>query len=170
MKQFITDRHQIAQALNFGKYPVIFTDLKAARTRYGWCLADIRLDHGEEFEKAHGYRFEDGDLYIYNDNFNLTVDRQSPCIKSYFGAEDVFEMAERAVAPTIPIKAGQEVILVFKTITRHAVVLKVKIDTVNPELFCMTPFKFEDANMKSVLEEMGEGTSEEAVDYARENL
>lgn len=92
--EYITERSEITQALNFGKMPVVYVaDLAACRTDYGWNLGKVKI--------AGGFAFIVAELYIFRDKKELVTCTYDACIKSEFGWNDVAEMATNANLPVI---------------------------------------------------------------------
>lgn len=124
--KFITDRKEIAKALNFGTYPVIMFDLDTPAR--GWDDVyegtPVRVDMGTF---SDGTRWlSDSVPTIYADNHHegientvknrLMADIHLPSggamISSSFGANDVLDMAKFAMAPII--KGGDDIVIVYK--------------------------------------------------------
>lgn len=61
--KYITERTEIAKAINLGKMPVVYVaDLAACRTDYGWKLGKVKIADNSGFITA--------DLYIFRDEKN----------------------------------------------------------------------------------------------------
>lgn len=108
---YLTDRHEIAVAMNFGKYPVLTINLennpfegrrfaKGCRVRVAWDHKDRRYEgmttHGELILD------EDGKLKISGEGATLTAS---------FGYSDVMKMAAEANVPVV--HKGQGVVVVM---------------------------------------------------------
>lgn len=91
--KYITERTEIAKAINLGKMPVVYVaDLAACRTDYGWKLGKVKI---ADF-RLH-YR---GPLYLPRRK-KLVTCSYGTCITSSFGWHDIAEMAANANLPII---------------------------------------------------------------------
>lgn len=125
----LTERKEIAQALNFGKYPVLTYDLdrkkgcavKATKNsnRYG------KMDYKCELF------FGDGEFYL------LT---HATCISANFGLSDVLESAEYANAPTVDSNQEVAIVVHSRELNIYAVHI-VKSGKVDPTYATATEFK-----------------------------
>ena len=92
---FLINREEIAAAINFGKYPVVYVeDIDAARNEYGWNLGKVKI------KTERGYYIH-ADLYIFKDEKKFTTVSYGLCLTDRFGWSDVEEMAENAIAPEL---------------------------------------------------------------------
>lgn len=102
--KFLTDRKEIAKALNFGEYPILDIDIDKAKDGYA-VGCDVKVAYNTrnygELETQGNIIVENGKEYITNN---------AVCIKSSFGVRDVQEMIRWAKAPVV--RAGQEVAVV----------------------------------------------------------
>jgi len=96
--KLLTDRQQIAQALNFNRYPVLRIDLSDTDD-YGLKGCNVRIDAGT---------FRDGSPYIikatlraYSDEKRLTTSSAGAYLSADFSYYDYRDMAENAMAPLI---------------------------------------------------------------------
>lgn len=142
----LAGRTETAQALNFGKYPVLNIDLDneerierndGSVERY--CKGcDVKV----EYEGNHGTLTTRGQIYydflenenIIEDGFKISA--SGACLHASFGYEDVMEDLRWAKATTV--KAGQEVaLLVTSAKLKMFFVLIGKVsDRIDP--FCIT--------------------------------
>ena len=100
----IKERTEVAKAINFGKYPVVFVeDIAACRNEYGWNLGKVKIASGR------GY-FIHADLYIFKDAMKLVTMSYGACLTDRFGWTDVEEMAQNANAPEL--KPNEKFVLV----------------------------------------------------------
>ena len=108
--RYLTDRHEIAEAMNFGKYPVL--TLNRENREYENSIfaegCNVRLAWDSENPRFKGLH-SDGIVYI-DDDGRIGILGGGSCIKASFGYSDVMKMAERANWPVI--HKGQEVVLV----------------------------------------------------------
>ena len=123
--RFVTERKEIAQVLNFGKYPVIMFDLSKPKDGWESVYEGSRVRIDEEREYGNAPMFRDCRAMIYVDNYGKgvpnTVENRLMAgvelayygcfISDGFGPYDVIEMAEKAQAPVV--KAGQSVAIVY---------------------------------------------------------
>lgn len=145
--KLLSERTEIAQALNFGKYPVLNINLdneeKILRNdgsveRY--CKGcDVKVEYKTN---NHGTLSTRGNIYydfLADENFfenGFKISNNSTCLSDSFGYRDIMEDLRWASAPTL--KAGQEVVIVFNSEkSKIAVVMIGKVsDEINQ--FCMT--------------------------------
>lgn len=97
----LTERHEIAEALNFNKYPVINIDL-ADRDDYGIRGTKVNIDFG-------GAYFIQAEIRAFNDTKHLTTKYYGTMLKKDLSYSDYLKMAEYANAPII--KADQEIVI-----------------------------------------------------------
>ena len=114
--KYLTDRTEIAKAINFGKYPVLtlnrenqpYKDLYedteysdyavGCRVRVAWDSKDPRY----KGMTTHGK--------IYIEKGKIRISGEGACLSSIFGYTDVMEMAAEANTPIV--HAGQTVVVV----------------------------------------------------------
>lgn len=111
--KYLTDRHEIAKAMNFGKYPVLTIDrencplaeIRPNSTFATGCRVRVAWDHKDpryEGMTTHGeLQFSDGKLQISG---------EGGCLHTDFGYYDVMKMVREANAPIV--HAGQTVVVV----------------------------------------------------------
>ena len=97
----LTDRKDIAQALNFGKYPVIKIDL-ADKDSYGIKGTKVRIDYGKDYY-CHAV------IRAYNDTKYLQTNASSTVLSASHGYDDYLDMVDYAAAPII--KANQDIVI-----------------------------------------------------------
>lgn len=130
----LTDKKDIAQAINFGKYPVIYIDM-SDKDDYGIKGTKVNIDFGGDY-------YVRGTIRAYNDEKVLTTTSGVVCISNSFSYDDYLEMVEYANAPVI--KANQEIVIcMFESANKvgHApMIIKTgkRVDR-----FCMTPLTLE---------------------------
>lgn len=110
MKKYLTDRKEVAKAMNFGKYPVLHIDLETPKA--GWddnfvgdkVLVAMPGDtERSAFIRCEIHKFGD-QPYVYS------LMPECICIDDSFGYYDVMEMLAWAQAPVI--RPGEEVIII----------------------------------------------------------
>lgn len=135
----LTERTEIASAINFKRYPVIAIDISQT-DEYGIAGSPVCIDNGT-FNDGNPY-FIDATLRAYKDDGLLTFVGRGSCIKSSFGYSDMEKMLKYANAPVV--KPGQEILVCVidshNRLARPPVLLKTG-DNVSP--FCITPLTLE---------------------------
>lgn len=96
--KLLTERKELAQAINFGRYPVLYIDL-ADTDDYGLKGCRVRIDAGT-FRTGDPYII-DATLRVYNDEKKLTTFSSGSCLHADFTYHDYKEMVDNAVAPLI---------------------------------------------------------------------
>ena len=102
------DRKEVAQLLNFNRYPVLTIDL-ADKIQWGFKGCKVRIPYGNYFLHA--------ELEWFENDKKILITKEIPIISNSFGYRDVLEMCEYANAPIID--AGQEVVLVVINSVKH---------------------------------------------------
>lgn len=111
--KFLTERTEIAKAINFSKYPVLhinlenrpYADIREGSTYAVGCRVRVAWDHkNPEYEgmTTHGN--------LYTENGRYAISSEGGCLHADFGYHDVIEMQEEARAPVV--HRGQKVIVV----------------------------------------------------------
>lgn len=106
----ITERQEIAKALNFGKYPVLCLDL--AKDKIEGCEGcyEGQRTKTEWYYKGQKY-YHNGTLAYWKDNNKLEIMSETICLKESFGYSDIEEMVLNANATQV--EPEQEVIVVI---------------------------------------------------------
>lgn len=101
--KYITERTEIAQALNFGKYPVIKINVEECHEDYNdyYVGDDVKVDTGR------GY-YTKGQIYKSEGKYEIS--NEATCLHSSFGYSDVMEDYRWAKAALI--KEGQTVVVI----------------------------------------------------------
>lgn len=143
--RFLTDRHEIAKAINFGKYPVLtlnrenrpFADIapdsdfaKGCRVRVAWDHKDSRY---EGMTTNGNIYIEDGRIAISND---------STMIKASFGYSDIMEMANEANTPIV--HRGQEVVVIEEWPSKKECRVRMMKVSDRIDIHCSTVARLED--------------------------
>lgn len=130
--EFITERKEVAAAINFGKYPVVYVeDIEKAKTDYGWNLGKIKIKH------ERGYYIH-ADLYLFK-NEKLTTVSYGFCLADRFGWSDVEEMAKNANAPELKPNDKFVLVIGMKGLKKTGFVMLV--ETGDAQLGTQTPLK-----------------------------
>lgn len=102
------DRKEVAQLLNFNRYPVLTIDL-ADKIQWGFKGCKVRIPCGNYFLHA--------ELEWFENDKKILITKEITIISNSFGYRDVLEMCEYANAPIID--AGQEIVLVVINSVKH---------------------------------------------------
>ena len=114
--KIITNRQEIAQAMNFGRYPVLHLDIaKDAIKGFSGCYTcqAVKIKTLYQGKDLNYY----GKLCYWGDNNTMTVQSKGVMLTSSFGYSDIVEDIENA--NSIEIKGEQEVIVVIMNSAKH---------------------------------------------------
>ena len=107
--KYLTDRKEIAAALNFGKYPVLTINRECnpyaedapeldyavgCRVRVAWDNEDGMTTHGN----------------LFYENGKLAISKDATVMRASFGYDDIMKMASEANTPIV--HKGQEVVVI----------------------------------------------------------
>lgn len=139
----LTDRKEIAKALNFGKYPVLYLDLANDQLKdYENCY------QGQRVKIARNDFYSYGKLSYWGDTNELTIASEGTMLSASFGFNDIHYMVLNANATEI--KGDQEVVIVIMNSktgqTAYPVITKTTKYTPN----CQTAMKIE-GDFKNVI-------------------
>lgn len=148
--KILTERTQIAKAMNFGKYPVLELNLEK-EIRMGTehklvgfegCGVRVPWDyHGETM-------YEDAEIAWYMDSPNeLHITSGGCCLHASFGYEDVMEMLKNANTPILD--KNQKFILVVHTAKAAWVVELETADYKN--IHCMNCLRVKDEKLGDIV-------------------
>lgn len=107
--KYLTDRYEIARALNFGKYPVLHIDLETSKKGYeGLYEGDLCkvLSPSQRYPDS----YEIGNLIYCDDDKKFEITAYGSCLKAGFGYHDVIEDMQVAQAPVV---SGEQVVIVI---------------------------------------------------------
>ena len=110
--KYLTDRTEIGQAVNFGKYPVLFINREnRPYPDFGGdysigCKVRVAYDNGMEGMATRGNLFFSDE----NGRDELAISSKGSMLKAGFGRSDVLDMVEWAQAPVV--RKGQTVVVV----------------------------------------------------------
>lgn len=131
----LTERKEIALAINFGKYPVIPIDV-SNRDEYGIVGPKVKIDFGGEYMIR-------ADIRVYNDEGTVQIVQGPTCLTASFGYSDFMEILEYANAPVI--KANQEIVIATYDSKRGLAYAPRIIKTgAKIDKHCVTPLKLEE--------------------------
>lgn len=97
----LTERTEIAKAINFKQYPVIKIDL-ADKDDYGIKGTKVNIDFGGDY-------YIHAEIRAYSDTRYLTTSQGATMLRASVSYSDYMEMTEYANAPTI--KADQDILI-----------------------------------------------------------
>lgn len=148
--KLLTEKREICEALNFGKYPVLHLDLAKDK------IKDMEgCYHGQTIKLEFNYRGEPvrycGNLSYYNDTNKLVITSGGTMLTSGFDYTEIIKMINRATAPTI--ESNQEVIVVISnsdTRTTSAPILT-KVGKITPTRQVMTVVE---GDFKEIIEKL----------------
>jgi hypothetical protein len=105
--KYLTDRQEIARAMNFGRYPVIRIDMENHIPGYDGLF---KGDPVKVMTPTSRYPdlYETGTLMYYDHAYYIRTD--CACLSDDFGYQDVMDMLRIAQAPVI--HAGDTVIII----------------------------------------------------------
>lgn len=108
--KYLTDRQEIAQAMNFGRYPVIRIDVETPKA--GWDdVFEGDIVKVESPSKRYPGSYIRGRVMKYpEDGSRYAVMPDVVCLKNDFGYSDVIEMLGYAQAPML--RAGEIVVVI----------------------------------------------------------
>lgn len=114
--KYLTDRHEIAMAMNFGKHPVLYINMDAHKyegsdLRIG---CDVRV-HWDSPEREYKDMYSTGHLYYCDGRFSIS--NYGTCLHEDFGRGDVIKMYEQANTPMIHM--GDTVVVVMDYPKQH---------------------------------------------------
>ena len=145
--KLLKDKHEMAMAMNFGKYPVLKIDL-ADSDDYGLKGCKVRIDAGT-FKDGEPYTIK-ATLRVYRDECKLTTSSACVVLTNSFTYNDYEEMVEYAQAPLI--KPDQEVVVaVYDSKKRIPYAAFITRTTKHVSRHCSTPIGFVDTDMTPYL-------------------
>lgn len=138
--KILKDRQEIAKAMNFGKYPVLYLDLaKDELQGYENCYKGQRIKMPREW---NGEKFWScGNLAYWGDTNEMTITGEGACLKAGFGYGDIEQMIINANA--MEVKGEQEVVVVIINSKTRQSSYPVLTKTSKYNKNCMTAMKVE---------------------------
>jgi len=135
----LTERTEIAKAINFNQYPVIKIDL-ADYDDYGIKGAKVRIDNGT-FKSGEPY-FINAKIRAYNDEKVLTIHQDCTGLSDRITYDDYMKDVEFANAPII--KANQEILIFLYDSSMRNIFQPIIIKTgEHIDAHCSTPLSLE---------------------------
>ena len=157
MMKILNDRQEMAKAVNFGKYPVLYFDLAEA-DEYGLKGCNVRIDAGK-FSDGLPYYIE-AELRVYRDRKRITTSSFGTFLSADFGYSDYKKMIDWANTPLIG--PDQEVVIAFYDSDTKMAFKPIIVRTgSHVSRHCMTPLTFEDVDMTKWLIAAGVELKEE---------
>lgn len=133
--KYLTERTEIAKALNFGKYPVIKLDVtdekyqvELAGEMCGYHNIKVRIPHKDLLLNCQ--------MRWFGDKKKITFGNDCTCISSRFSYDDLMEEVEYANAPIID-KDTEFVLVVYNSKTEKACVILLKTND-SKDINCQT--------------------------------
>lgn len=146
--KYLTERKELAQAINFGRYPVLYIDLANADD-YGLKGCRVRIDAGS-FSSGNPYII-DAELRVYSDEKTLTTSASGACLHADFSYFDYKEMVDNAVAPLI--RPDQDVVVaVYDSNARRCFAAMLVHTAKHVSRGCTCPLSFEQVDMTPYLD------------------
>ena len=147
MKQ-LTERTQIAKAINFGKYQVLTIDLANEIVMCGEVIGyrgcNVRVKWQSRTTGETLYLHSTLDYYI--EEQKLVISNWDACLKAGFGYSDLMEMVEFANAPILD--TNQEVVLVVhNSRTKKALAPMIIKTSSRKDINSQEPLSFEEKNI-----------------------
>lgn len=143
--KFLTERTEIAKAMNFGKYPVLYID----RDNRPYNSVEMPSDYCRgskcrlEWEhKDPRYADMTARCQLYYDKGRYFLSQEAACLTADFGRRDVLEMVEWARVPVL--RCGQTVIVVEDFTMQKIVRVRMMKISDRKNLNCSTVTSLED--------------------------
>ena len=142
----LTGRQEIAEALNFGKYPVLKIDLKDA-DEYGLKGSICRVDQGEFNDGSKWY--ERAELRVYSDEKKITFSAHGYALTAETSYMDFVEDLETAMSPIVT--ANSEIVVVVLDSEKREVYAVYVIETKFTSRHSTQPITVEPVDMTTWL-------------------
>lgn len=108
--KYLTERTEIAKAMNFGKYPVLYIDMDAKKYEGSdYCQGCRVRVHWDSPDTRYKDMYSTGNLYYCDGRFAISGD--ATCLSADFGRGDVIGMYQQANTPMI--HKGDTVVMVM---------------------------------------------------------
>lgn len=146
---YLTNRNEIAAAMNFGEYPVLTINLenrpyegsdyaRGCRVRVAW----------DSSERRYAGMTTHGNLYIENGRFEISS--EGACLSASFGYRDVMEMAAEANVPVV--HRGQVVVVIMEIPSRQTCMVHMMRVSERINIHCSTVCHLEEINEEGAAE------------------
>lgn len=146
--RLLSERKELAQAMNFGRYPVLSIDLADADD-YGLKGCTVRIDAGR-FSSGDPYII-DATLRVYSDEKKLTTSSCGACLHDSFSYYDYKKMVENAMAPLIH-PDEDVVIAIYDSKARQCFAAMLVHTSSHVSRGCTCPLSFEPVDMAPYLD------------------
>ena len=144
---YITNRQKIADAMNFGKYPVLSMEIGTPPpgwgpyTNYEGCKVRIRFARRKDLYNVCTLNMfgdeQDPEIREFPYRWDkIHLSNGPTCLDASFGFSDVQEMLENANAPWV--EPGQEVIVVFNDSVNKTCWIRKMVVSDHVSDFCAT--------------------------------
>lgn len=145
----LTERTEIACAMNYGEYPVLTINLEN-RPYEGsdyarGCRVRVAWDHSD---RRYAGLTTHGALYI--ENGRLEISGEGAMLSASFGYSDVMRLAAEANVPVV--HRGQVVVVVMEMPSRQTCVVRVMRISPRINIHCQTVCHLEDLNEEEAAE------------------
>lgn len=146
---YLTDRQEIAAAMNFGEYPVLTINLenrpyegsdyaRGCRVRVAW----------DSKERRYAGMTTHGELFI--ENGRLQISGEGACLSASFGYSDVMRMAAEANVPVV--HKGQVVVVVMEIPSTKTCMVRMMRISSRIDIHCQTVCHLEEINPEEAAE------------------
>lgn len=144
--KILKERTEIAQALNFNKYPVMELDLNNV-DEYGILGSKCRIDMGNFNDGSPWY--QDAELRVYSDEKKVCFSAGACFLSNDWTYNDVIEDMSNAMTPII--KPNSEFALVIHDSATRKVYGVAIIETLGVHRLCTQPLNIETVDMSMLM-------------------
>lgn len=144
--EILKERTEIAQALNFNKYPVMELDLNNV-DEYGIIGSKCRIDMGKFDDGSPWYK--DAELRVYSDEKKVCFSAGGCGLSNDWTYDDVIEDMSNARTPII--KPNSEFALVIHDSATRKVYGVAIIETLGVHRHCTQPLNIENVDMSMLM-------------------
>lgn len=146
--KYLTERTELARAINFGRYPVLYIDLADADD-YGLKGCRVRIDAGT-FRSGDPHII-DATLRVYSDEKKLTTSSKGACLSADFSYYDYKEMVDNANAPLIH-PDEDVVVAVYDSRAKRCFAAMIVHTAAHVSHGCICPLAFEQVDMSPYID------------------
>ena len=148
---YLIDRHEIAAAMNFRKYPVLSINMENRpydESDYAvGCRVRVAWDHKDP---RYAGMATHGNLYC--ENGKLAISGEGAMLSASFGYSDVMEMLQEANAPVV--HKGDLVVVVMDVPSKKTCMVRMMRVSPRIDIHCMTVAHLEDINDAEEIKEI----------------
>lgn len=146
----LTETQEIAKAINFGKYPVLYLDLAKDKLEgYEGCYQGQRVKIEREYNGTKFYSH--GTLSYWGDSNKLSISGEGTMLTARFGYYELSKMVKNANATEL--KGEQEVVVVIMNSERGKIAYPILTKTTRFSANCQTLMTIE-GDFKEIIEEL----------------